>query len=428
MSITLEELRELSPAAKMALRWKLRARDNQRTPAGDWLIWFIKAGRGWGKTRVGAEDTAAFARKNPGVRIAIVAPTFAIGRDVCIEGESGLLNVLHEDEIAHWNRSEGQLVLRNGSRWKVYSAGEPERLRGPQHHRAWCEEMGSWPVHQATWDMLMFGLRLGKNPQVVVTTTPKPYKLIKDLVKRSSTVVTSGKTYDNKENLSSIALDELERQYGGTLLGRQELDGEIIDDVEGALWQRVTIEDTREDAPRQLDKVVIAVDIATTSNENSDETGIVVAGRKGRGPDSTGYVLADLSLKAAPEVWGAVVIQAFLEWEADSIVYEANQGGELVAATIRAAAKSLGLPLTRLHIVPVHASRGKRTRAEPIAVMYTPQGAQRVHHTKAFPVLEDQMCTWIPGDLSPDRMDALVWALTHLLDTAFKRRRLRYKD
>lgn len=424
----IEQVRALSPPAKMRLRWKLQARPNQLTPPGDWLIWFIKAGRGWGKTRVGSEDTADFARKNPGVRIAIVAPTFAVGRDVCVEGESGLLNVLHKDEIAHWNRSEGALVLRNGSRWKVYSAGEPERLRGPQHHRAWCEELPSWPIHQATWDMLMFGLRLGENPQVIVTSTPKPYKIVKDLIARGTTLVTSGSTSENKQNLSRVMLDELEQRYGGTLLGRQELEGEIIDDVEGALWRRSTIEETRAVQPLQLDKVVIAVDVAITANEQSDETGIVVAGRTGHVDDGHAYVLGDLSLKAQPEVWGAVVVQAFLEYEADAIVYETNQGGELVAATIRAAANSLGVPVNRLHLVPVHASRGKRTRAEPVAVMYTEQGGKRVHHTQAFPELEDQQCTWVPGDSSPDRMDALVWALTHLLATSPKRRQLHYSE
>jgi phage terminase large subunit-like protein len=410
----------------MRLRWRLLARPDQLTPPGDWLIWFIRAGRGWGKTRVGAEDSADYARKNAGVRIAIVAPTFAVGRDVCVEGESGLLKILHEDEIAHWNRSEGALVLRNGSRWKIYSSTEPERLRGPQHHRAWCEEFGAWVYPQETWDMLMFGLRLGSNPQVVITTTPRPYKLLKELVARATTHVTSGSTFDNAKNLSPIALAELEQRYGNTHLGRQELYGEIIDDVDGAIWRRATIEATRAAVPEHFDKIAVSVDIAATSKPTSDETGVIVAGRVGKASDGHVYVLDDLSLRAPPEVWGAVIVHAYLEYEADVIIYETNMGGELVASVIKAAAVAMGVPTSRLHLTPVHAARGKRTRAEPIGVMYTEQGGMRVHHTRAFPELEDQMCTWVPGDDSPDRMDALVWNITHLLEGTSKRRTLHY--
>lgn len=432
MSAASEELKHtlarLPPAVKMRARWLLTAREAQLTPEGDWLIWCLKSGRGAGKTRAGAEDSAHFARTHPGARIAIVAPTFGVARDVCVEGESGLLNVLHKDEIATWNRSEGALWLKNGSSWKLYSAEKPDRLRGPQHHRAWCDEMGAWAYPQQTWDMLMLGLRLGRHPQVIITTTPKPTPLLKDIVQRPTTIVTTESTFANSANLSATILDELRRRYDGTTLGRQELYGEIVEDVTGALWKRSVIDASRtpyEQTPADFDAIVVAVDVATTHSESSDETGIIVAGRR----NGHGYILDDHSLRATPEVWGSAVVHAYLEWEADTIVYETNQGGEMIAAVIRAAAAAMGVPFSRLHLVPVHASRGKRTRAEPIAVMYTEQGGSLVHHTRAFPELEDQMCTWVPGEASPDRMDALVWALTFLMeDTLPKRRKLRYHD
>lgn len=417
------DLSKLGPGAKRRLRWLLQARDKQLTPDGDWLIWAIVSGRGFGKTRTGAEDTAHYARTNPGVRIPIVTPTFSMGRDICVEGESGLLAVLAPEEIAQWNRSEGQLVHKNGSRWKVFSAEKPDRLRGYQSHRAWCEELGSWPYLQETWDMLMFGLRLGEHPQAIVTTTPKPYRLLKDILSRHTTYVTRGSTFENEGNLSPVMLDELHRRYDGTALGRQELYGELIEDIEGALWVRSSIEDNRRETPSSLDRVVVAVDPATTSKATSDETGIVVAGTY----DAHAYVLADLSLRGAPELWAASAIRAYVEYEADAIVYEANQGGEMVASTLRAACAEMNVSLSKVNLKPVHASRGKRTRAEPIAVAYTAPGGRLVHHTRAFPELEDQMCTWVPGEPSPDRMDALVWALTYLLESVRPtRRKLRF--
>jgi len=417
------DVAQLTPAAKMRLRWLLQARDKQLTPEGEWLIWAIISGRGFGKTRTGAEDTADFARKNPGSRIPIVTPTFSMGRDICVEGESGLLAVLHPDEVAHWNRSEGQLVLTNGSRWKVFSAEKPDRLRGYQSHRAWCEELGSWPYLQETWDMLMFGLRLGQHPQAVVTTTPKPYRLLKDIIGRHSTYVTRGATFENEDNLSPVALEEMRIRYEGTALGRQELYGEIIEDVDGALWQRAHIEDGRRKKPSDLDRIVVAVDPAVSSAATSDETGIIVCGSF----EDQAYVIDDRSLRGAPELWAEAAIKAYVHYEADVLVYEKNQGGELVASALRAAAESSGVPVSRLNLKPVTASRGKRTRAEPIAIAYTPQGGRRVHHIKSFPELEDQMCTWVPGEPSPDRMDALVWGLTHLLDRIKpSRRKLRY--
>lgn len=417
------DLTTLSPGAKMELRWLLQAREEQIAPPGNWLIWFLKGGRGMGKTRTGAEDTAHYARRNPACRQAIVAPTFALGRDVCVEGESGLLQVLHRSEVAYWNRSEGVLVHRNGAHWKIFSSSKPDRLRGPQHHRAWCEEFASWIYLQDTWDMLMFGLRLGTNPQAVITSTPKPYRLVKNILGRETTHVTAGSTFDNAANLAPAALDELRRRYGGTSLGLQELEGQIVEDVDGALWRRVVIEDTRCEQPDELDKIVVAVDLATTSGTFSDETGIVVAGRVG----GEAFVLDDLSLKAPPEVWGAAAVHAFLEWEADELIYEANQGGDLAASVLRQACTAQGVGYGHVKIKPVYASRGKRTRAEPVAQLYTTEGGRRIHHVRAYPELEDQMCHWVPGEDSPDRMDALVWAIHGLgiLDVS-RRRQLRY--
>jgi len=271
--------------------------------------------------------------------------------------------------------------------------------------------------------MLMFGLRLGSHPQAIVTTTPKPYRLLKDIMRRPSTHVTKGATFENEANLSPVALEEMRIRYEGTALGRQELYGELIEDIDGAMWQRSSIEDSRKSKPSDLDRVVVAVDPAVSSAATSDETGIIVAGAY----EDHAYVIDDRSLRGTPELWAEAAIKAYTHYEADVLVYEKNQGGELVASALRAAAEAAGVPLSRLNLHPVVASRGKRTRAEPIAIAYTPQGGRRVHHVRSFPELEDQMCTWVPGEPSPDRMDALVWALTYLLDRIRPtRRKLRF--
>ena len=260
------------------LKWLNLARPKQITPKGDWSIWLILAGRGWGKTLTGAQDMAWFALRNPDSRLAIVAPTFADGRDTCIEGESGLYSVLDEKLIANYNRSLGELVLVNGSRFKTFSSDTPERLRGPQHHRVWCDELGSWKYSE-TWDQMMFGLRLGENPKVVVTTTPKPIPLVKDLLKRKDTIITRGSTFENENNLADSSLKQLKERYEGTRLGRQELYAEVLEDVSGSLWSRDLIEKSmmkyNEKLP-DMKRIVIAVDPAVTSYKNSDETGIVV--------------------------------------------------------------------------------------------------------------------------------------------------------
>lgn len=393
-------------------RWLATARPEQLTPPGTWNVWLILAGRGWGKTRTGAEDLADYARRNPGTRLAVVAPTIADARDTCIEGESGLLAVLGHEAVEAWNRSLGELRLTNGTRIKTFSADEPDRLRGPQHHRAWCDEVAAWRYPEA-WDQLMFGLRLGQHPQVVATTTPKPVRLIRGLVAREDVVVQRGATFDNAANLSPAALAQLEARYVGTTMGRQELYGELLEQIPGALWTRDMIERSRVASAPQLQRIVVAVDPAVTSGEEADETGIVVVGLAG---DQL-YVLDDASGRYAPEAWARRVIELRNEWEADRVVAEVNQGGDLVQSVLRAVDRNVPLRMVR-------AARGKRARAEPVSALYE-QG--KVHHVGGFDVLEDQLCTWAGDTLSsPDRLDALVWGITELALNTTKQARAVY--
>lgn len=384
-------------------RWKAKARQNQITPDGDWLTWVILAGRGWGKTRTGAEDAAWSGMANPGWRIAVVAPTAADARDTCIEGDSGLLNVLPREAVQTWNRSLGELILVNGTRYKTFSADEPERLRGPQHHRAWADELAAWRYPEA-WDQLMFGLRLGDHPQAVVTTTPKPTPLVKALVAAKTSHVTRGSTFDNAANLAPSALQMLRDKYEGTRLGRQELEAEILGDLPGALWSLATLDAYRLREAPQMGRIVVAVDPAVTATEASDEHGIIVAGLA----DQRGVVLEDASLSGSPNEWARRAVSLYRSWNADAIVIEVNQGGDMVAHTIRTIDPNV-------KIREVRASRGKHVRAEPIAALYE-QG--RVAHVGAFPELEAQMTQMttngFEGEGSPDRVDALVWAMTEL--------------
>ena len=285
----------------------------------------------------------------------------------------------------------------------TYSADEPDLLRGPQHDAAVCDELASWQYQGEAWSNLEFGLRLGKNPQTIITTTPRPTKLIQTLLGLPTTIVTRGSTYDNSDNLPTSVLSKLRARYEGTRLGRQELHGEVLDDVPGALWAREQIDKSRVKEAADMRRVVVAIDPAVTSGEDSDETGIVVAGR---GSDGHYYVLADRSCRMSPYGWATRAVVAFDDLRADRVVAETNNGGDMVELTIRTVRKNIPY-------AAVHASRGKRVRAEPIAALYE-QG--KVHHVGALPELEDQMCTFLPegGEGSPDRVDALVWALTEL--------------
>jgi phage terminase large subunit-like protein len=365
------------------------------------------AGRGAGKTRTAAEWLAWEAIENPDTRWAIVAPTFSDARDTCAEGESGVISVLKRYHmLAHWNRSMGEILLVNGSRIKLFSADQPDRFRGPQHHGAWCDELAAYRYSDA-WDQLQFGLRLGKKPRVVITTTPRPTPLVRMLANRTdgSVVITRGSTFDNAKNLAPSALLELQARYNNTRLGRQELYGEILEDTEGALWTKGLIDRNRIKKAPPLARITVSIDPAVTNTQASDETGIIVCGSDAGGH---GYVLGDYSFKGSPLDWASKAVSVFDEWKADTILVEVNQGGDMVSAVLKQIRHSLPIREVRAHV-------GKRLRAEPVAAMYE-QG--RIHHIGEFPQLEDQMTIWTPNDPdSPDRIDAMVQGFSDLLGT-----------
>jgi len=367
----------------------------------------ILAGRGWGKTNTGAEETA-YRASFPNQRIAIVAPTFSAARDVCVEGSSGLLACLPPDIYSDWNRSLGELRFRNGTIVKLYSADTPDRLRGPQHHFAWCDEITSFRYLPAVgdhnpWDNLMFGLRLGA-AQCVSTTTPKPLTKLKKIIANPMTITTHGTTYDNLSNLAPSFREAL-LEYEGTSLGEQELLGRLLDDMPGALWTNALIEKYRVQQMPELQSIVIAVDPSTTDAEGADEAGIVAAGL---GIDWHVYLMEDASGLMMPSKWGARTRELFERWGASYIVAEKNQGGEMVRDTINGSAGQ------KLPVQLVHAKQGKKARAEPVQMLYE-QG--KVHHVGTLPLLESQMTTWQPhmSKTSPDRIDAMVYAVTKLL-------------
>ena len=392
--------------------WQSTARDSQLTPPtsqyGDYSIWLILAGRGWGKTRTGAMDVILYALRNPEVQIAVVTPTFGDIRRVAFGGVSGILKNLPPECMMQgrgrgYNASASEITLYNGSKIMGFSATEPDRLRGPQFHRAWCDELAAWQ-YPDTFDQLMFGLRLGQNPQCVITTTPKPTPIIRSLVKRTNIVITRGSTFENSDNLAPAALEQLKEKYENTRLGRQELYAEVLEDYEGALWSFSMIESTRkspEEIP-EMQRIVVAIDPAVTSNDYSDETGMIVAGQ---GVDGRYYVLEDISGKMTPDGWGRLAVDMYYKYQADRIVAEVNNGGDLVERLIRTVDNNV--PYT-----PVHAARGKMVRAEPIAALYE---QKKVSHVGLFNELEEQLCSYSGGSKkSPDRLDALVWAITEL--------------
>jgi phage terminase large subunit-like protein len=386
-----------SPAAVARAKWLASARPAQITPQGDWRVWLVLAGRGFGKTRLGAEDVAWYAATHPGHQIAVVAPTLQDVRGTCFAGVSGLLSCIPEAEIADYNKTILQITLTNGAMIRGFSADTPNRLRGPQFHRAWCDELAAWQYSDA-WDQLQFGLRLGTNPQAVVTTTPRPTQLVRALTKDPRTLSTRGSTFDNADNLAPEAIAALRERYEGTRLGRQELYAEILDDVDGALWTREMIQV----APLpDMQRVVIGVD----PSGGGDEIGIVAAGR---GVDGLFYILEDATCSLSPSGWARRVGEVYDRHRADKIIAERNFGGDMVESTIRTARPNLPVKM-------VTASRGKAVRAEPIAALYE-QG--KVRHNRGLDRLEDQMMQFTlsgyVGDGSPDRVDALVWAMTEL--------------
>ncbi len=365
----------------------------------DWRYWLVMAGRGFGKTRTGAEMVRLWVRDFEMVNI--IGATADDARDIMIEGESGILAVCPDGERPEYRPSKRRLEWPNGAKTLIFTADEPERLRGKQHMKLWADELASWRYAEA-WDQAQFGLRLGDNPQAVITTTPKPTGVIKELLAHPHAVVTSGTTYENRANLAEAFYDAIITKYEGTRLGQQELMALILDDVPGALWNRELLDATRLKEYPPLARVVVAIDPAVSTSEGASDTGIVVAGK---GADGQGYVLEDLTIKASPQGWASQAVKAYYKWEADRIVAEVNNGGDMVEHTVRTVDD-------RVAFKQIRASRGKHTRAEPVAALYE---QHKAHHVGYFADLEDQMCTWLPGDDSPDRMDAAVWALTELM-------------
>lgn len=364
------------------------------------------AGRGWGKTFVGSNWLVEQALEQPGTEWAVVAPTFRDARKVCLEGSSGVLAALAETEVRQYRRNELRIDLVNGSVIYGYSADQPERLRGANLAGAWCDEVGSWRYLQTWYEGLIPALRIGRRPRVVVTTTPRPTGLLRDLMGRADGTVhlTRGSTWENSANLAPAALDELRRRYEGTRLGRQELEGELLIDVPGALWRREQIDQDRVGPGEVPDlvRVVVGIDPAVTSSDSADETGIVVVGEAA---DGHGYVLADYTMRGTPDACMRRAVSAYRQHAADRIVVEANNGGDYLGSLLRTVDPSV--PFTK-----VTASRGKAVRAEPVSALAE---QHRLHHVGCFPELEDELCVWTPGDPgSPNRLDALVWACAEL--------------
>ena len=395
--------------------WPFWARANQLPPQGAWKTWLLLGGRGSGKTRAGAEWIRAQVEGTSPLsgarcrRLALVAPTLLDAREVMIEGESGLRRCSRPGFRPRFSASRRRLVWPNGAVAHVFSSEDPDSLRGPQFDGAWCDEFCSWTHVQQTWDMLRFGLRLGDAPRAVVTTTPRPIAPLRRMLADASTAVSRARTRDNRV-LPKAFLDEVEQRYGGTVLGRQELDGELIDDPEGALWGRAMLAQAFDPDPPELEQIVIAVDPPASAGAGAAECGIIAAGRARLGGLAHAWVLADRTVQGLrPEHWARAVMQAYADYEADMIVAEANQGGEMVRTV-------LGLANAGAPVKLVHASRGKHVRAAPVAALYA---QRRVHHGGHFAALEDQMCAFgAIGDAagkSPDRVDALVWAITALI-------------
>lgn len=397
--------------------WRFLARSNQLPPDGDWQNWLILAGRGFGKTRTGAE-WAREELKAGASRLGLIAPTASDARDVMVEGESGLLAVCWAGDKTYageplgrpqYEPSKRRLTWANGAIATLFSAEEPERLRGPQHDRLWCDELAAWKYLRETWDMAMFGLRLGDRPRTCITTTPKPNQVLREIIKDRRTIVTRGSTFDNAGNLAPTFMQAVRDKYEGTRLGRQELNAELLDDVPGALWTRDIIDAARKDVRLpEMQRIVVSIDPSGTAGDqdDGDSIGIIVAGK---GVDGHGYILADRTCKLSPDGWGRRAVAAYHEFKADRIIAERNYGGAMVEHVIKTVDRTVPYQ-------EVVASRGKVVRAEPVAALYE-QG--RVKHTADLELLEDQMCAMTGdgflGDGSPDRVDAAVWALTELL-------------
>jgi phage terminase large subunit-like protein len=391
------------------------AREKQLPPEGDWRTWLINAGRGFGKTRVGSEEARAASERFPILHLA--GPTSSDVRDIMVEGESGILAV-----SPNWNRpryepSKRRLTWPNGSRALLFSADEPDRFRGPQCYWAWCDELAAWR-YPDSWDQLQFGLRLGTHPQCVVTTTPRPTPLIRELIADPTTVITRGSTFDNAANLAPAFLEKVKAKYEGTRLGRQELYAELLDDTPGALWNWAMLTPIQVPSAPALRRIVVAVDPAVTSNASSDQTGLVVVGVSGPQvgfPDGLLYVLEDASGIYTPLQWAEHAARLYKKYNADKVIAEVNNGGDLVEVNMRQVDRTISYK-------GVYAAKGKYTRAEPVSALYE---QARVRHLPGLNDLETQMTTWSAGtgEKSPDRIDALVWGITELALTESPKQR-----
>ena len=427
-----EVLSKLTPkqAEELKYDWSFWGRPEQMPPEGNqWNVWFINAGRGFGKTRAGVEwvrEQVKLGHK----RIAAVASTNSDIERVMVKGESGFLNCCSKGDKTYkgqdmgypeWSPTKRSLTWANGAKVEFYSAEEADRLRGPQFSAAWCDELAAWNKDQDTWDMLQFCLGLGKHPRICVTTTPKPTKLVRTILKDPKVVVTSGSTFDNSANLAGTYLEAVKAQYEGTRLGKQELYAEVLEEAEGALWTTETLDNCqidRDDLPH-LNRIVVALDPAVTSNAESDMTGIVVAGVDVNG---VGYILGDYTGKLSPQGWANKAIELYHKYEADRIVAEVNQGGDMVKQTIMGEDDTIPYKAVR-------ASRGKYARAEPISALYERGLVKHVRNPEDganLNELETQMRTWAPlGSIgSPDRLDAMVWALTDLMMNGYTKPKL----
>ena len=392
-------------ATNLLTDWYDKARDNQVVNESDlYNIHLFLAGRGWGKTLTGAYDTVQYCLENRGVVCGVIAPTYGDLKRVVFAGDSGFINIIEPELLSTtgYNKSDNEIHFYNGSKIIGFPAIEPDRLRGVQFHRAWCDELASWRYRE-TFDNLMMALRLGQNPKCIITTTPRPTKLIKELATRSDPEVIKGNTFENIDILAPSAVSMLKERYEGTRIGRQELFAEILEDVEGALFNLGLIDEARVKEAPELQRIVVAIDPAVTATEHSDETGIIVAGRD---VNNHFYILHDASQTTSPDIWVKKAIELYNRYECDRIVAEVNNGGDLIERLLRT--QDSTVPYTS-----VRATRGKQIRAEPISALYE---QNRIHHVGYFKDLEEQMCQFTGNNVKShdDRVDALVWAVTSL--------------
>jgi phage terminase large subunit-like protein len=423
--LSLGEIRDLiyllpdNEAYRLRYDYEFWARPGQRLPEGNWRVWFLNGGRGSGKTWTGSQVIKKWSHTNE--LMLLIGRTAYDVRDTMIEGDSGILATAPKQWRPEYQPSKRKLVWPNGASALLRSADEPDSFRGIHFYKAWGDELASWRYGKETWDNVMFGLRLGKNPQMIVTTTPRPTKLVKEIIAMNTTHVNTETTYANLENLAEAWAADVISKYRDTRTGLQELLGRILDDNPNALWTRKMIDDTRVYETDDLDEICVAVDPAVADTEaetlrnlgkvkernDTADTGIVVVGRIGTKGDreSEGYTLDDMTIHGSPHDWAMEVASAFFKYRADSVVAEANNGGALVKANIQAINPNIPVEL-------VYAARGKVTRAEPVSNIYS---QRRAHHVGMFGPLEDQLCEWEPGMKSPDRLDALVWGYTHLM-------------